>query len=96
MSIQQTNKLEQIEKDLEAYINAIEESVISGDYGKAFRSTQKAKALVHIVKIEKLWEKGNRYFAIIDAVKQARNALKKRNSRELEGALERVETLIRG
>jgi len=87
-------RLKELETELESYLEGIEEAVTSGDYGKAFKLLQKAKVRAHLIKTQKLWNRGNRYFAIIAAVREAQAAFKKRNVKELETALEKAQNLL--
>jgi hypothetical protein len=87
-------KTQEVEKDLQKYIEEIEEAVFSGDYSKAFSSLQRAKALTHYIKVNKLWNKGNKYFALINQVGQVKNAFERKDIKKLEDSLNSIEKTL--
>jgi len=87
-------KVEEVERLLEENLRILEEGVLVGDYQKTLTALRRAKGIVHIIKVDKLWTRGNKYFAIVDTVKQVKESFRKKNIKELEEGLNQLERLL--
>jgi len=88
------DKARTVEKELEEKITELEQNLLSGKYSEAFKSLQKAKALTHIIKVGKYWNRGNKFFALISETRKVREAFESKRIKELEESLNRIENLL--
>ena len=88
--------MQSLDENLKEHLEGLENAVLEGNYVRAFDSLQKAKGVLHVIKAKNLWNKGNRYFALIESVKQALEAFDRKDLKKLEENLNRTENLLLG
>ena len=94
MNVEAKEKAKEVETELEKCIKEIEQSLLSGDYSKTVKRVKLAKAYVNVIKVNKLWSRGNRYFALLSMIGEAKEAFEKKDLKNLETSLNSIEKTL--
>jgi len=87
-------KVTELERELKREVSELEKGALSGDYSKVLRKVRTLKAYLHVIKTQKLWSKGNKYFALLEQVENTKEAVERRSVKELEESLSKIEKLL--
>jgi len=88
-------KEKELEKEIKRLIERLEKAVFEGDVGEAYNLTQRLRKYVKVAKELGLWNRGNQWFAMVGVAKKVKESFERKNLRELEESLEKMEKILR-
>jgi len=90
---EQRGKIEALRREVEERMQKIEELIATGDYGEALYQINRLKPFVRLLK-EEMARGGNKYFALINELQEAKESYQKGQLSEFENSLSRIEKLL--